>query len=85
MKKHNDDPIRQALLTAAEEEARQALENQPEEAAFSPAYQTWEARFLRDPVAFRLAPPPSPCRLPACGSLPGLCSPLHHRRLLPRG
>lgn len=70
MKKHNDDPIRRALLTAAEEDARQALQNQPEEAAFSPAYQTWETRFLRDPVtcAKRNTRSPwlRPLRLAAC-------------------
>lgn len=44
-----NDPIRQALLAAAEEDLRQALAHAPEAPAFSPRYRAWEARFRRDP------------------------------------
>lgn len=47
--KHND-PIRQALLDAAEEDLREALDRTPDAPAFSADYRAWETTFLRDPV-----------------------------------
>lgn len=49
---NTNDPIRQALLDAAEEEFRLALVNSPEQPAFSARYLAWEKKFLRDPIAF---------------------------------
>lgn len=47
-----NDPIRQAFLDAAEEDFRQALADAPEPPAFSPKYQAWERKFLRNPIGF---------------------------------
>lgn len=44
-----NDPIRQALLDAADKDLRQALAETPEDPAFSPKYLAWEQKFLRDP------------------------------------
>lgn len=46
----HDDPIRQALLDAAEEDLREALDRTPDTPAFSADYRAWENAFLRDPV-----------------------------------
>lgn len=47
-----NDPICQAFLDAAEEDFRQALADASEPPAFSPEYQAWERRFLRNPIGF---------------------------------
>lgn len=47
-----NDPIRQALLDAAEEDFRQALAHAPDAPGFSVRYQAWEEKFLRDPTGF---------------------------------
>lgn len=44
-----NEPIRQALLDAAEEDLRQALAD-PTKPAFSPRYLAWEKKFLRNPI-----------------------------------
>lgn len=49
---NTNDPIRQALLDAAEEEFHQALAHAPDTPAFSARYLAWEKKFLRDPIAF---------------------------------
>lgn len=47
-----NDPIRQALLDAAEEEFFLALAHAPDVPGFSIRYQAWEEKFLRDPIGF---------------------------------
>lgn len=47
-----NDPIRQALLDAAEEEFLLALAHAPDAPGFSVRYQAWEEKFLRDPTGF---------------------------------
>lgn len=47
-----NDPIRQALLDAAEEEFFLALAHAPDVPGFSVRYQAWEEKFLRDPIGF---------------------------------
>lgn len=49
---NTNDPIRQALLDAAEEDLRQALAGPPAQPAFSARYLAWEKKFLRDPIGF---------------------------------
>lgn len=49
---NKNDPIRQALLDAAEEDLRQALAGPPAQPAFSARYLAWEKKFLRDPIGF---------------------------------
>lgn len=49
---NTNDPIRQALLDAVEEEFCLALADTPEQTAFSARYLAWEKKFLRDPIGF---------------------------------
>ncbi len=53
---NTNEPIRQALLDAAEEDLRQALADPPEQAPFSARYLAWEKKFLRNPAGFSKRP-----------------------------